>query len=686
MDSMIPNGQKNTLAEYIILSGADNRPPMLDKPLYDSWKSIMKLYMQNKELKKYSELSASEKLQADCDLKATNIILPGLPTDVYALVNHHFNQQTYLAEFPQMDSGLAVPIFKQGDDPIDTINKMMSFLSTVVTSRFPTTNNQLRNSSNPRQQETIHDGRVTVQPVHERQSSFAAGTFRTRANISGTCGNNSGQQKIVKCFNCQVLLVKAQGSGKVLNEEELEFLADPGITEGPVTQTVITHNAAYQVDDLDMYDSDCDDFSTTKAVLMANLSSYGSDVFSEVIQVVLSYLDSECSMHMTRDRSQFTNFVHKFLGTVKFGKDQIVKIMGYGDYQIDLEVAFRKHTCFVRNLEGVDLLSGSQETNLYTLSIRDMMASSPICLLLNTPVRNIRTDNGNEFVNHTLRSYYESVGISHETSVAQSPQQNGVVERRNRTLVEVTRTMLIYVKAPLFLWVEAVATASKADIGIFIGYAPKKKAYPIYNRHTRKIIETIHVDFDELTTMASEQLGSGPGLQSMTPATSSSGLVTNPIPQQPCNPPPRDDWDRLFQPMFDEYFNPPTIAISLVPVANAPRAVDLADSLVSRSIDQDAPSTSIPSTQDQEHSSIISQGFKESPKTPYFHDDPLHESLHEDSTSQGSSSNVRPIHTLFESLGRWTKDHPIANVIRDPSRFVSTRKQLQTDAMLPCVC
>ncbi|GKF76311.1 hypothetical protein Tco_0225755 [Tanacetum coccineum] len=83
-------------------------------------------------------------------------------------------------------------------------------------------------------------------------------------------------------FREKVLLVKAQGSGKVLNEEELEFLADPGVAEGPVTQTVITHNVAYQADDLDAYDSDCDDFSIAKAVLMANLSSYGSDVLSEV--------------------------------------------------------------------------------------------------------------------------------------------------------------------------------------------------------------------------------------------------------------------------------------------------------------------------------------------------------------------------------------------------------------------
>ncbi|GKA78976.1 retrovirus-related pol polyprotein from transposon TNT 1-94 [Tanacetum coccineum] len=219
---------------------------------------------------------------------------------------------------------------------------------------------------------------------------------------------------------------------------------------------------------------------------------------------------------------------------------------------------------------------------------------------LNATVRNIRTNNETEFINQTLRSYYESVGVSHETSVARSPQQNGVVESENLGKLQ-----------------------AKADIG----------------------------------------------------------LVSNPIPQQPCNPSQRDDWDRLFQPMFDEYFNSPTIAVSLVPVADAPRAVDLDDSPMSTSINQDAPSTSIPSAQDQEHSLIISQGFEELPKIPHFHDDPLDESLYEDSTSQGSSSNVRPTHTPFELLGRWTKDHLIENVIGDPSRSVSTRKQLQTDAM-----
>ncbi|GKF63653.1 hypothetical protein Tco_0187101, partial [Tanacetum coccineum] len=136
----------------------------------------------------------------------------------------------------------------------------------------------------------------------------------------------------------------------------------------------------------------------------------------------------------------------------------------------------------------------------------------------------------------------------------------------------------------------------------------------------------------------------------LSPATSSSGLVPNTLSQQPCIPPNKDDWDHFFQPMFNEHFTPPSIIVSIVQEATALRAVDLAESPVSTSIDQDAPSSSNPSTREQEQSPNISQGFEESSKTP-----------------QGSSSNVRQTHTSFEHLRKWTKDHPIANVIGNPS-------------------
>ncbi|GKE34113.1 retrovirus-related pol polyprotein from transposon TNT 1-94, partial [Tanacetum coccineum] len=191
--------------------------------------------------------------------------------------------------------------------------------------------------------------------------------------------------------------------------------------------------------------------------------------------------------------------------------------------------------------------------------------------------------------------------------MARTPQQNDIVERRNWTLVEVACTMLIYANAPLFLWAEAIATTcytqnrslirfrhgktpyellhdrnpdlsylyvfgalcypindskdlgklkAKADVGIVIGYSPAKKTYRIYNRHTRRIMETIHVDFDKLIAMASEQSSLGPTLNEMTPGTLSSGLMPQPPSSTPFVLPTRNDWDTLLQSLFDEYFRP----------------------------------------------------------------------------------------------------------------------------------
>ncbi|GKG13111.1 hypothetical protein Tco_0350071, partial [Tanacetum coccineum] len=123
--------------------------------------------------------------------------------------------------------------------------------------------------------------------------------------------------------------------------------------------------------------------------------------------------------------------------------------------------------------------------------------------------------------------------------------------------LEVTRPRSLFRCDPFWGCYNLGKLQPKANIGIFIGYAPTKKAFWIYNRRTRQIIETIHVDFDELTAMASEHSSLGPALHEMTPVSLSSGLVPNPSPSTPFVPPSRSDWDLLFQPMFDKSLNPP---------------------------------------------------------------------------------------------------------------------------------
>ncbi|GKF72181.1 hypothetical protein Tco_0208295, partial [Tanacetum coccineum] len=198
-----------------------------------------------------------------------------------------------------------VPVFSPGDDPIACLNKAMAFLTAIASSRFPTTNNQLRTSSNPRNQAAIQDGRVIVQQVPGRQGQNYSGITYMNNATSLRGNTTTGQARVVKCYNCQgeghmakqctqpkrprnatwykekAMLAEAQEAGKILDEEQLAFLADLGI---PASQahTVIPHNAAFQTEDLNTYDSDCDELSTAQAVLMANISNYGSDVVLEV--------------------------------------------------------------------------------------------------------------------------------------------------------------------------------------------------------------------------------------------------------------------------------------------------------------------------------------------------------------------------------------------------------------------
>nr|GEY15588.1 hypothetical protein [Tanacetum cinerariifolium] len=275
---------------------------------------------------------------------------------------------------------------------------------------------------------------------------------------------------------------------------------------------------------------------------------------SKATKRMFQYLDFRCSKHMTGDRSQLMNFVQKFLGTVKFGNDHVAKIMGYGDYKIRNVTILRVY--FVEGL-GHNLFSMGQ------------------------------------FCNSDLETPYELL---------------------HNKLLDLS---FLYVFGALCYPTNDSENLGKlqpkSDIGIFIGYAPTKKAFRIHNRRTRQIVETIHVDFDELTTMASEQSSSGPALNEMTPVTISSGLMKKHSSSTPYVPPLRNDWDLLFQPMFDKLLNPPPSVDPQAPEGIAPIAevipliqAESTGSPSSTSVDQDAPSSSKSQTTPETQSAIIS--------------------------------------------------------------------------------
>nr|GEW50396.1 reverse transcriptase domain-containing protein [Tanacetum cinerariifolium] len=350
-----------------------------------------------------------------------NLLISYLVHDTSSTVNH----SAYMASAPQIEyapiaynpsefsspeTGLVVPVFQKGDDPIDAINHMMSILTSVVASRYP-----------------------------GRQNFVSAGSSRPFTSVPGGA---PGKQRVIVCYNCKgeghmskqctkprrkrdaewfkdkekVLVITAL---KVqLNKLKGKAILSEVVSLNPIDPELLKVDVAPLVPKLGMNRTAHTDYirhtQEEAATLRENIerriftlvgnvcpltriatptivpprepipivNSTDKPVVTLVVQIILWYLDFGCSKHMTGDCSQLVNFVQKFLGTVKFGNDHVVKIMGYGDYQIgnvtisrlyyveglghnlfsvgqfcdsDLEVAFRQHTCFIRNLDGVDL-------------------------------------------------------------------------------------------------------------------------------------------------------------------------------------------------------------------------------------------------------------------------------------------------------------------------------------------
>nr|GEV87342.1 integrase, catalytic region, zinc finger, CCHC-type, peptidase aspartic, catalytic [Tanacetum cinerariifolium] len=507
-------------------------------------------------------------------------------------------------------------------------------------------------------------------------------------------------------------------------------------------------------------------------------------ILLQLIEIVLFIVNSGCSKHMTGNLKLLINFVEKFLGTVKFGNDQIAPILGYGDlvqgavtkkrvYYVeglnhnlfsvgqfcdaDLEVAFRKSTCFIHDLKGNDLLTGFSGTDLYSITLQDKNSLNPICLMakatssqawlwhrrlshLNFDTINLLSKN--DIV--TLHAYFAAEGILHQTFVARTPEQNEVVERQNHTLIEAARTMLSAAKVPLFFWTEAIATTcftqncslvipryektpyhiindrkpsvkffyifcsicyivrdgenlnkmkEKGNECIFVGYSNQSRAYRVFNKRTRVTMEYIHVNFDKLPQMASDQLSSdlAPECQTMALNHDSLSLAN----QRQANVPQADrtvttsnELDLLFSPMFDELLNGSSKVVSK---SSAVSAADASNQHQQYTTPLNIHTTPVPTCHVSTLAPTVSSSENINQAETYAKNDQVVDdefinifstsvqNQEETSSRHVDSSNMYTFFQRFPFKHRWTKDHPLKQVIGNPSQSVRTRRQLESD-------
>ncbi|GJZ30811.1 retrovirus-related pol polyprotein from transposon TNT 1-94 [Tanacetum coccineum] len=462
----------------------------------------------------------------------------------------------------------------------------------------------------------------------------------------------------------------------------------------------------------------------------------------------------------------------------------------------DLEVAFRISTCFVRDLEGNNLLTASPTqawlwhrrlshlnfNYINLLLTKDIVIGLPklkyvknqlcsscevskakrssfkrnivpsskgrlnlphmdLCgpmrvasingkkyiLKSLSPVISIRIDRGTEFLNKTLHVFFKEEGIKHQTSTPRTPEQNGVVERRNHTLIEAARTMLSASKLPLFFWAEAIATTyytqnrskiipthekmpyhiindrkpsikhlhifgctcyltrdgenldkmkEKGDPFVLVGYSTQSKGYHIYNKRTRLIVESIHLKFDEIkemseTSVANDTSGLVPQRQK-----ASDYVNSDPVPQlQHVSPsadttvPSQQELDLLFGPLYDEFFNAGTSRVnkSSSPIDNSTQQDTLPSTNIHPTLEPSTP-TNVHVEENNDDQAEFTNPFY----TPV-------QGAAESSSRNFGNSNMYTFNQPQDFEYRWTKDHPLTQVHGNPSKPVQTTRQLATD-------
>nr|GEX78511.1 retrovirus-related Pol polyprotein from transposon TNT 1-94 [Tanacetum cinerariifolium] len=282
---------------------------------------------------------------------------------------------------------------------------------------------------------------------------------------------------------------------------------------------------------------------------------------SRIVQICLWIIDSGCSKHMTGNRALLMNFMEKFLETVCFGNNDFAVITGYGD---GLEVSFRKSTRFVRNEDGVDLLTGDRSSNLYTIALNEVASNSSTCLLA-------KASSWQSWLWHQCLSHSNFATIN---NLVKNNLVQVVVDDYSRyTWVfflhskdEASEVIISFIKKTqvnLQLQVQRVRTDNGTefknktlakffdeDIGVFVGYSKESATFRIYNKRTRKIHESVNVNFDEISEMASKQFCLEPGLSNLNETGKSSNQLVSQVSEASKN-----DLEDLFHNFYDEYFD-----------------------------------------------------------------------------------------------------------------------------------
>nr|GFA61079.1 hypothetical protein [Tanacetum cinerariifolium] len=335
---------------------------------------------------------------------------------------------------------------------------------------------------------------------------------------------------------------------------------------------------------------------------------------------------------------------------------------------------------------------------------------------LQLQVQRVRTDNGMKFKNKTLAKFFDEVGITQEFSTAKTPQQSGVVERRNRTLVEAARTMLTFVNLPSVLWAKAIATAcftqnssiihkrfdktpyelmnkrkpnikffyvfgcrcyllndyedvgklkAKRDIRVFVGYSKQSAAFRIYNKRTRKIHGSENVNFDEISEMASKQFSLEPDLSNLNESRKYSIKSVSQVLETSKKVP--SNQEEVFHESSESFQE------------------ESSSSSLNNDVQQSSEEVGVPSLNTQLISNNMIPNVDEASTSNNVFNEHLEDAYFDASTSFHDPSNVHTFYKPHPHEKKWTKDHPLYKIIGDPKSSVRTRGQLANSSLFSCL-